>query len=222
MAKRCTRCLEWKADSAFYRDRTKLDGLKSQCKECRKLYKRDYRDRLRAKTNARLRRTYKMIWRPKPQPAIRLDRTPGFKRWRERTEARRRLYLSEYLQQWHTDNPAESTTWIKNNREAIRVNRQARRAEQANVTVNDLNPEEWEWLLEVFDHMCAYCGTHSDHLTPDHIVPLAKGGANPLSNVVPACPTCNSRKGARTPAESEMDFVVHVDVTNALEQLALL
>lgn len=39
---------------------------------------------------------------------------------------------------------------------------------------------------------CVYCGGGSG--TADHVVPRAKGGANRLGNLVPACRTCNGKK----------------------------
>lgn len=33
--------------------------------------------------------------------------------------------------------------------------------------------------------------------TIDHVVPLARGGDNDRSNLVPACARCNERRGAR-------------------------
>lgn len=47
---------------------------------------------------------------------------------------------------------------------------------------------------------CAYC----DAAEPsgwDHVVPLARGGANTADNLVPCCSTCNQAKRHRTPDE---------------------
>jgi 5-methylcytosine-specific restriction endonuclease McrA len=49
----------------------------------------------------------------------------------------------------------------------------------------------------LFGNACAYCGRQGD-LTEDHVVPLSRGGTDDISNIVPACRSCNSRKGART------------------------
>ena len=42
---------------------------------------------------------------------------------------------------------------------------------------------------------CSQCGATRD-LTADHVVPLARGGANSWDNVVVLCRPCNSAKGA--------------------------
>ena len=46
---------------------------------------------------------------------------------------------------------------------------------------------------------CVYCG--GDGIGLDHVIPLSRGGANDRSNLVRCCPSCNHRKGARTPEE---------------------
>ncbi len=60
-----------------------------------------------------------------------------------------------------------------------------------------------EYLLQKFDHLCAYCGGLSGDpvLNLDHIVPRSREGTNRVSNLVLACRTCNQDKGTRTPAE---------------------
>lgn len=43
---------------------------------------------------------------------------------------------------------------------------------------------------------CAYCGS-TEKLEVDHIIPVAKGGRNELSNTQVLCEGCNMRKGDR-------------------------
>lgn len=52
--------------------------------------------------------------------------------------------------------------------------------------------------------ICQYCGEHSTVLTIDHVVPRHRGGRHTWENLVTACPTCNRRKGGRTPQEAGM------------------
>ena len=49
-------------------------------------------------------------------------------------------------------------------------------------------------------NLCAYCGKALP-LHRDHKIPLTRGGANDITNIVPACRSCNCRKGTRTSAE---------------------
>jgi 5-methylcytosine-specific restriction endonuclease McrA len=56
-----------------------------------------------------------------------------------------------------------------------------------------------EYLLEQFEHRCAYCAAPAT--TWDHVVPVSNGGQTRPGNIVPACRSCNSSKGARNVAE---------------------
>ena len=47
-----------------------------------------------------------------------------------------------------------------------------------------------------FSHCCAYCGANGD-LHIEHVNPISKGGTHVLSNVVPACQSCNYSKRAK-------------------------
>ena len=65
------------------------------------------------------------------------------------------------------------------------------------------NPEythqEWKEALIFFRGECAYCGgtpRKGQRLTRDHLEPISLGGRTIQSNIVPACQSCNSSKGA--------------------------
>jgi hypothetical protein len=61
---------------------------------------------------------------------------------------------------------------------------------------DDLTFEQWQEILEKYDHQCAYCGV-PDAKTMDHVVSLKNGGLHTASNVKPACRSCNSKKGSK-------------------------
>ena len=54
-----------------------------------------------------------------------------------------------------------------------------------------------EYLLEKWEHRCAYCGSTNVPLEIDHVVPRSKGGTDRVSNLVIACKDCNREKGNR-------------------------
>lgn len=63
---------------------------------------------------------------------------------------------------------------------------------------------------EVFSrdrYVCQYCGGKGKELTLDHIIPRKDGGEHTWENVVSACPSCNRRKGGRTPEEAGMKLL---------------
>ncbi len=62
------------------------------------------------------------------------------------------------------------------------------------------------WSRQLHQGICHYCGNRfqPDHLSMDHIVPLARGGKSTRGNVVPACAECNRKKKLETPADTAL------------------
>ena len=59
--------------------------------------------------------------------------------------------------------------------------------------------QEWKETVIFFGGCCAYCGRtmkKGERLTRDHLVAVADGGTTTQDNIVPACKSCNSSKGA--------------------------
>lgn len=56
-------------------------------------------------------------------------------------------------------------------------------------------------LKDLYEHRCYYCGRKTGLLQKEHLIPLARGGVNNVSNIVPACPPCNLLKGTLTDQE---------------------
>ena len=66
-------------------------------------------------------------------------------------------------------------------------------SDRRNMLEGTITGDEWMECLEYFGNACAYCGSTSN-ITRDHIEPVSKGGFNLISNIVPACRSCNSSK----------------------------
>lgn len=85
---------------------------------------------------------------------------------------------------------------LLNDREKFLGYAAKRRALKAGAPVNDLTAAQWGAIKKLYGNLCVYCG-ESKPLTQDHVIPLSKGGSHTASNVVPACRSCNCKKGAR-------------------------
>lgn len=61
--------------------------------------------------------------------------------------------------------------------------------------------DEWTDLAAQYDFTCMCCRRQFDlkrgGLEPDHIVPLAAGGSDAITNIQPLCRNCNAQKGDR-------------------------
>lgn len=55
---------------------------------------------------------------------------------------------------------------------------------------------DW-WRQEQLERGCAYCGKLAT--TSDHFIPVSRGGKSEPGNLIPACISCNSKKGDSDP-----------------------
>jgi 5-methylcytosine-specific restriction endonuclease McrA len=90
---------------------------------------------------------------------------------------------------------ARINTYRKSHPEVYAALGHKRRARLASVEINDFTKEDWFIIKFAYNSCCAYCGKYLERLTCDHIIPLAKNGNNTAANIVPACRSCNSKKG---------------------------
>lgn len=59
--------------------------------------------------------------------------------------------------------------------------------------VHDLSDAQWAALQAAWAG-CAYCGASDSALQRDCVLPISRGGRYTLTNVVPACGSCNASK----------------------------
>ncbi|MCW5952108.1 MAG: HNH endonuclease [Propionibacteriaceae bacterium] len=58
---------------------------------------------------------------------------------------------------------------------------------------HDLTAGQWSALVAAWGG-CAYCGETCSSYTKDCMLPISRGGRYTLTNVVPACTSCNASK----------------------------
>ncbi|CUR56789.1 HNH nuclease [metagenome] len=68
-----------------------------------------------------------------------------------------------------------------------------RRRRRMAAVENDLTPAQWAALQEAWGG-CAYCGSPTGPWEKDCLLPISRGGRYTLTNVVPACRSCNASK----------------------------
>ena len=100
-------------------------------------------------------------------------------------------------------NPEKKKVWDARYRAAhpdIYLAISRRRRGRAAGAAGSFTAAEWKALVVRSGGRCGYCGITAK-LEADHRVPLCRGGANGISNIIPACGPCNRRKHDRTDAE---------------------
>lgn len=84
------------------------------------------------------------------------------------------------------------------------VNGDAPKFIKSPTTQKEAIPTELRWeILERDNFTCQYCASRR-FLSIDHIIPESQGGTLDKQNLVTACKSCNSIKGARTPEQAGM------------------
>jgi 5-methylcytosine-specific restriction endonuclease McrA len=189
MWKICSECKIPKLLSEFSKNKTHRDGHQSQYKRCVSEYYRDYNTTERGKAVRRAaKRRYNVSLKGKDAFAKYVASPKG------------RANITQY-----------------NNSPKRKIGRTVsvarHRARKKNAAICDFTVAQWKALQEHFDHRCAYCGRRAKgKLTQDHITPLSQGGNHTLSNIVPACSSCNSKKHTKKPL-SEVQPILLLEVT---------
>lgn len=62
-----------------------------------------------------------------------------------------------------------------------------------------LSIEQWFAIKRIYKNRCAYCNSETKNLVQEHVIPVSKGGGYTSENIVPACASCNARKGDKEP-----------------------
>lgn len=97
--------------------------------------------------------------------------------------------------------------WKRENKAAVREADSRRRAREMGAAIGDRKAYSSyvAWARSAPAVRCYWCrkptrpGRKTRHI--DHIIPLAKGGADSVANLCVACPACNLTKNAKMPLE---------------------
>lgn len=92
---------------------------------------------------------------------------------------------------------AREAKWRKTHPDYAKVKDGRRQARKRGAPISDFTVAQWKAMQEAYAHRCVYCRKRcKGKLTQDHLTPFARGGSHTATNIVPACRSCNSRKGA--------------------------
>lgn len=190
--KECRRCGEPRPSTEFWLAANSKDGLGATCRRCRATGFNPEKSGL-----------HKCLacnqWLPRDRFYERADPVSGKCSVSSPCKAcyqkRAKAYVKSRpeLQRWKK---MYALQWQRLNPEKVKAAQQRRRARREEVA-STLTLHQWQEILEVFDHRCAYCLCKATSLEQDHVIAISRGGGHTEDNVVPACRSCNATKSNR-------------------------
>jgi 5-methylcytosine-specific restriction endonuclease McrA len=182
--KRCARCGEMKPVDGWPPGKRWADGLYPYCRDCKRAVQRGdhqkHRDTRIAKGRAR----------------YRTDPEPYKARARQQYQEDPRAWMASVVR-WQEANPERvrryKAKWVQNNLSgAVRENVRRRYARRKGAPTINFSASQLAQRKAFFGGRCWMCGRPAEAW--DHVKPLAKGGWHCLSNLRPACMSCNAKK----------------------------
>ena len=169
LMRRCTKCGLEKPDSQFPRWETW-----HFCHDCIKAYRRENSREYRLK-NPEFLKAHKKRYRQENK-----EKVLAYQRSYQLSHPEK---IREYARRHYYKNPDRQI-----------VHNQKRRARMDNG--NGFTELDWAELKRKYNYTCLCCGRREPEikLSPDHVLPLSKGGSNSIDNIQPLCRTCNNRK----------------------------
>lgn len=180
-------------------------------REAYNAYQRDYYSRTREQYAARSKRyreehresirQWRKEFRVRNAERIAEQKRASFLRSVQRDPSIRERINQKHRERYATDPEyrRRRADWVKRNIKSVMVAKYRNRQVRMNA-VGSFTAQEWKRLLDQTGHICLACGRPESEvkLTPDHVVPLARGGTGYIDNIQPLCLSCNCRKNAKT------------------------
>lgn len=167
----------------FHKKKTGKYGLKSECKDCFEIYRKQY---------AAINKDSIKEYHKKYNIENKEEKSLKSRVFYEKNKTKIRARQNEYYFNNREKIREKDRLWTKNNPERKSASLHKRKARMKNLKTT-LTSEQWEDIMKTFDNSCAYCGSKKK-LTKDHFIPLSNGGDYTIQNIIPACRSCNSSK----------------------------
>lgn len=173
--KQCTACHAYLpvTHEFFHRSKNLKSGLHNQCRNCRNKAARKYI----ATNNKDINERKKARYYANREKVLKKNQE-YYARNREKIIKRKVIYQSS-------------------NKEIMSAIRARKRARKTHSPTNNLTSNQWKTIKAHYGYRCIYCGKKPRILTQDHLTPLSHGGEHTYTNIVPACQSCNSKKGTK-------------------------
>lgn len=213
----------------FHKDKSRRDGLCSNCKECNQKKTKEWREANPEKAhetrlayyyaNPEKARENARAWQQANPEKAQQRKRDWAKANSERAREQKSIWAQDNLEVvrersriWAKENPEKmrknARAWRKANPEYQRIKGSRRRARKR-ALLDTFTTQEWFHCLEYFHHSCAACGCQLRDLfgdveaNADHWIPIASPDClgTVKENMICLCNRCNSSKSAKEPEQ---------------------
>ena len=220
--KTCSKCGESKPLEAYNKKHTAKDGLHSQCKACMKVYNDANKERKKAgaaawreankernlanalawyKANKERAQASRAVWTEVNKDRLAAQQAEWYKANRDRKRATSAKWYKANkergkasAQAWREANKeraqASRAVWAKANPDKCVESAHRYRTRKADNGVNLVTAAETAAIAAM---PCTACKAGGPS-TVDHIIPIVRGGAHTIGNLMPLCKSCNASK----------------------------
>lgn len=201
--KRCCGCKRDLPTASFSKHAKRKDGLQTQCKQCAKGTYDKWRIAAGKEAWAEYQRGWGAANRDKQHAISRRHYENHREQEVARVVAHRKAnadHYREYNREWLVANAEQAREWrrlwltVERNREY----HNRRRANREAATIVPFTREQLAAKMAYWGNLCWICKVKPMEVV-DHVKPLTKGGPHVLSNLRPACRSCNSKKHNKWP-----------------------
>lgn len=203
----CTCCKIAKSILEFNKNKSKKDGLSTECKSCIKIYKDEYRKNNAEKIS---------IGKKKHYEANKEKVLAKCAEWKNNN----REHHNKTSREYHNKNrervlKRNKEYYLKNKERILKRIQEWFNSEKGKISKRNthykrkLAMKNGISTLEILKHTsniknCYWCNCKIDKTIKngfhiDHYIPLSKGGTHTLENIVISCPNCNILKSNKDP-----------------------
>ena len=210
--RKCSKCGEILLATEEYFNKKKGGkyGLNSKCKKCRKKYYQENKEHIAERKRQYYKDNKETLAERNRQyrEANKEAEAERCKQWREANKEA----IAEYNRQYYKDNKEaraeQSRRYYQSPQgQVVAFNKSNRRRAKEQAQGRGITKEQWLECMKFFGFRCAYSGEYlggkdnQSIRSLDHIVPLNKGGANEIWNVIPMIKSLNSSKNDKNMLE---------------------